>query len=132
MLTNMNREDLVRKHLRETLANGPSLRELDRRLGRSQNYVSRLLRGDLAGLTFDSAFEILKAAGMSVPDFLKSLADTIAETEKVAVAAEKSERQARATAQFLELIDKAALKAALQPIVEELAEEALTRQRQEK
>lgn len=131
MLWGMSQEDIVRKHLRETLANGPSLRELDRRLGRSQNYVSRLLRGDLAGLTFDAAFEILKAAGMSVPDFLRSLAGAIEDTEKASASADQSERQARATAQFLELVDRAALRAAIQPIIEELAEEALARQRKE-
>jgi len=104
-------------------------------LGRSQNYVSRMLRGDLVGLTFDAAFEMLRAAGMSPADFLRSLADALEQTERAAAEADQGAREqgrrAKATAQFLDLIDRAALKAAIQPIIEELAEEVLARQRKE-
>ena len=115
--------DIVRQTLREFLANGPSLRELDRRLGRSQNYVSRLLRGALMGLTFDAAFEIVNAADLSVPDFLRRLADKIEKTEmNLALDPEGLERArlARATRQFLEQVNPEALKAVLQPIIEEV------------
>ena len=122
--------DIVRKTLREFLANGPSLRELDRRLGRSQNYVSRLLRGALMGLTFEAAFEIVDAAELSVPDFLRRLADRIEKAELDEAFDPKGLEQARlarATTQFLEQVNPEALKAVLQPIIEEI----LDRQRKE-
>jgi len=54
----------------------PSLRELDRRLGRSPNYVARILRGELE-LTFEKVFEILQAARVDASDFFEELAGTL-------------------------------------------------------
>jgi len=54
----------------------PSLRELDRRLGRSPNYVARILRGEIE-LTFEKVFEILEAARVDASDFFEELAGTL-------------------------------------------------------
>ena len=54
------RLQLTRDVLRGCLKAQP-LRELDRRLGRSANYVARTLRGEIE-LTFEKVFEILTAA----------------------------------------------------------------------
>jgi hypothetical protein len=69
--------DLAREVLRASLPK-MSLRELDRRMGRSQNYTSRVLAGrGVVVLSFDVAFEILDAAGVSRSEFLRRLADQI-------------------------------------------------------
>jgi hypothetical protein len=73
----MEKEDLAREVLRSSLPKIP-LRELDRRMGRSQNYTSRVLSGrTVLVLSFDVAFEILDAAMVSRSEFLRRLADAI-------------------------------------------------------
>jgi plasmid maintenance system antidote protein VapI len=66
---------IVREVLRR-FAGGKALRDLDRKMDKSPNYVSRVLRGKI-DLTFALAFEIVKAAGHSPATFLRALADEI-------------------------------------------------------
>jgi transcriptional regulator with XRE-family HTH domain len=70
-----DRLQLTRDVLRGCLRAQP-LRELDRRLGRSANYVARTLRGEIE-LTFEKVFEILTAARVDASDFLEELAGAL-------------------------------------------------------
>jgi transcriptional regulator with XRE-family HTH domain len=72
-----DRLQLARDVLRSCVK-APSLRELDRRLGRSPNYVARVLRGEIE-LTFEKTFEILNAARVDASDFFEELAGTLRE-----------------------------------------------------
>jgi transcriptional regulator with XRE-family HTH domain len=71
----VDRLQLTRDVLRGCLKAQP-LRELDRRLGRSANYVARTLRGEIE-LTFEKVFEILTAARVDASDFLEELAGAL-------------------------------------------------------
>lgn len=68
----------VAREVLRSCVKAPSLRELDRRLGRSPNYVARVLRGEIE-LTFEKVFEILKAARVDASDFFEELAGTLRE-----------------------------------------------------
>ena len=70
-----DRLQLTRDVLRGCLKAQP-LRELDRRLGRSANYVARTLRGEIE-LTFEKVFEILTAARIDASDFFEVLAEAL-------------------------------------------------------
>jgi transcriptional regulator with XRE-family HTH domain len=65
----------------------PSLREVDRRLGRSANYVARTLRGEIE-LSFEKVFEILAAARVDASDFFEELAGALREAGGTDAAAE--------------------------------------------
>jgi transcriptional regulator with XRE-family HTH domain len=65
----------------------PSLRELDRRLGRSANYVARILRGEIE-LSFEKVFEILAAARVDASDFFEELVEALREAGGTDTAAE--------------------------------------------
>ncbi len=71
---------LTRDVLRGCLRAQP-LRELDRRLGRSANYVARTLRGEIE-LTFEKVYEILAAARIDVSDFFEELAVALRQSGK--------------------------------------------------
>lgn len=60
--------DVLRRCVKAT-----SLRELDRRLGRSPNYVARVLRGEIE-LSFEKVFEILAAAKVDAGEYFEELA----------------------------------------------------------
>ena len=77
---------LTRDVLRGCLRAQP-LRELDRRLGRSANYVARTLRGEIE-LTFEKVFEILTAARVDASDFFEVLSETLRQSGKDSAATE--------------------------------------------
>ena len=81
-----DRLQLTRDVLRGCLKAQP-LRELDRRLGRSANYVARTLRGEIE-LTFEKVFEILTAARIDASDFFEVLAEALRQSGKDGAAAE--------------------------------------------
>lgn len=81
-----DRIHLTRDVLRGCLKAQP-LRELDRRLGRSANYVARTLRGEIE-LTFEKVFEILAAARIDASDFFEVLSETLRQSGKDSAATE--------------------------------------------
>ncbi len=70
---------------------GTSLRELDRRLGRSANYVARVLRGEIE-LSFEKVFEILAAAKVDAGEYFEELAGELGQTGERATAIPRDER----------------------------------------
>ena len=66
--------DVLRRCVKAT-----SLRELDRRLGRSPNYVARVLRGEIE-LSFEKVFEILAAAKVDAGEYFEELAGELRQT----------------------------------------------------
>ena len=81
-----DRLQLTRDVLRGCLKAQP-LRELDRRLGRSANYVARTLRGEIE-LTFEKVLEILTAARIDASDFFEVLAEALRQSGKDSAATE--------------------------------------------
>jgi transcriptional regulator with XRE-family HTH domain len=81
-----DRLQLTQDVLRGCLKAQP-LRELDRRLGRSANYVARTLRGEIE-LTFEKVFEILTAARIDASDFFEVLAEALRQSGKDSAATE--------------------------------------------
>lgn len=78
--------DVLRRCLKAT-----SLRELDRRLGRSPNYVARVLRGEIE-LSFEKVFEILAAAKVDAGEYFEELAGELRQTGERAAAIPPDER----------------------------------------
>ena len=70
---------------------GTSLRELDRRLGRSANYVARVLRGEIE-LSFEKVFEILAAAKVDAGEYFEELAGELRQTGERAAGIPRDER----------------------------------------
>lgn len=70
---------------------GTSLRELDRRLGRSANYVARVLRGEIE-LSFEKVFEILAVAKVDAGEYFEELAGELRQTGERAAAIPRDER----------------------------------------
>jgi len=78
--------DVLRRCVKAT-----SLRELDRRLGRSANYVARVLRGEIE-LSFEKVFEILGAAKVDAGEYFEELAGELRQTGERAAAIPPDER----------------------------------------
>ena len=78
--------DVLRRCVKAT-----SLRELDRRLGRSPNYVARVLRGEIE-LSFEKVFEILAAAKVDAGEYFEELAGDLRQTGERGAAIPQDER----------------------------------------
>lgn len=78
-----DRHQVARDVLRRCVR-GTSLRELDRRLGRSANYVARVLRGEIE-LSFEKVFEILAAAKVDAGEYFEELAGELRQTGAAAI-----------------------------------------------
>lgn len=103
-----------------------SRRALDRKLGRSQNYVSRVIRGDVQkdSLAFQTVFEILEAAGIRPQDFFQEVARRIG-AEPAVETPKEVDRTQQVVDRFLGQVDAEVAREVLRPMVQELVQETL-------